>query len=135
MALETLIDVKHIGGFDLVIMDDLRAKFPDKFTESGSMDYNWFEKDIRPKNFIYVRIDKNSIAFTIQNGPIKENGVNGCQIDQIVQAAEIILSKLNEKFECTENIMALHHLRKSLDYLADRKKNREQRGVEGENKA
>lgn len=80
MALETLKGVKDINGFTVVVMDDLREKFPEKFNESGAMDYKWFEKDIRPNNFIYVRHDVNSISFTMQNQPIKECGVNGCQV-------------------------------------------------------
>ena len=69
MALETLKNVKEIGGFSVVIMDELRNKFPEKFNESGGMDYKWFESEIRPNNFIYVRQDVNSISFTLQKGP------------------------------------------------------------------
>ena len=79
MALETLKGVGEIGGFSLVVMDELREKFPEKFNSSGQMDYKGFEKDIRPTNFVYVRHDVNSISFTLQKGPIKEVGVNGCQ--------------------------------------------------------
>ena len=134
MALETLKDVKEIDGFNVVIMDDLREKFPEKFNESGSMDYKWFEKDIRPHNFVYVRNDVNSISFTLQNGPIKENGVNGCQVDTIIQAAFTIIEGLNDKFPCEENRRCLNNLGLALIELKDRKKNRESRGVEGSNK-
>lgn len=72
MALETLKGVTEIGGFPIVVMDELREKFPDKFNESGSMDYEWFEKDIRPNYFVYIRHDKNSISFTLQHAPIQE---------------------------------------------------------------
>jgi hypothetical protein len=68
MALETLKELEEIGGYKIVVMDELREKHPDKFNESGGMDYEWFEKEIRPKHFVYVRHDKNSISFTIQNG-------------------------------------------------------------------
>ena len=135
MALETLKGVDQIDGFDVVIMDELREKFPDKFTESGGMDYKWFEKEIRPHNFIYVRHDVNSLAFTLQNGPIKEHGVNGCQIDTIIETARTMLKGLNDKFPCSENAIALIGLTEAIEALKLRKRDRVKRGVEGESKA
>jgi hypothetical protein len=122
MALETLKAVSKIGGYNVVVMDDLRLLHPEKFNESGSMDYKWFEKDIRPNNFIYVRHDVNSLSFTIQNGPIKENGVNGCQVDTIIEAAKIIVEGLNKKFPCRENACAITKLDEALHWLAARTK-------------
>ena len=135
MALETLKDVRRVGGFDIVVMDELREKFPEKFNESGSMDYVWFEKEIRPKNFIYVRNDKNSLSFTIQNGPIKENGVNGCQVETIVEVAKKIVEGLNAKFPCRENAMMITKLDEAIMWSKKRTADREDRCVEGENKA
>ena len=131
MALETLKNVKEIGGFKVVIMDELRNKFPEKFNESGAMDYKWFESEIRPNNFIYVRQDVNSISFTIQNGPIKENGVNGCQVDTIIEAAKTILEGFQFKFPCRENAIAITKLDEALLWLEKRTKDRFLRGVEG----
>lgn len=135
MALETLEGVKELGGFNVVVMDELRDKHPEKFNESGSMNYEWFEKEIRPSNFIYVRKDKNSISFTIQNGPIKEVGVNGCQVDALIHAAKEIISGLNSKFPCRYNSIAITKLEEALHRLEDRRKDREKREVEGLNKA
>lgn len=135
MALETLKGVHKIGGFELVVMDDLREKFPEKFNESGSMDYKWFEKDIRPNNFVYVRHDVNSISFTIQNGPVGENGLNGCQVDTIIETAKIMIEGLNEQFPCRENSCAITKLEEALHWLEHRRKNRSARGVEGFSKA
>ena len=131
MALETLKGRKEIGGFKIVVMDELRAKYPEKFNDSGSMDYNWFEKEIRPNNFIYVRNDVNSISFTIQNGAVKESGVNGCQVDTLIETAKIMIEKLNESFQCSENEVAIVYLEEALLALSDRKRNRISRGVEG----
>jgi len=131
MALETLKGVKEVGGFDVVVMDDLREKFPEKFNESGSMDYKWFEADIRPKNFIYVRNDKNSLSFTIQKGSIKEVGVNGCQVDTVIETAKVIIEGLNKQFPCRENSLAITKLEEALMWLDRRKKDRVKRGVEG----
>jgi hypothetical protein len=135
MALETLEDVKKIGEFDVIVMDDLRKICPEKFNESGAMDYKWFEKDIRPHNFIYIRRDVNSISFTLQNGPVKEYGVNGCQVDTLIEAAKKIIEGLNSYFPCPENGIAIDYLELALHSLERRKKDRECRGVEGQNKA
>ena len=131
MALETLKNVKEIGGFSVINMDNLRKEKPELFNESGGMDYKIFERDIRPNNFIYVRDDVNSLSFTIQNGPIKENGVNGCHVDTIIEAARIILEGLNKNFPCRENSLAITKLDESLMWLKERTRNREKRGVEG----
>ena len=135
MALETLKGVERIDGYNVVVMDELREKFPEKFNESGAMDYAWFEKDIRPHNFIYVRHDKNSLSFTIQNGPIKEVGVTGCQVSTLVHAAHHIISKLNENYPSPYNDKALAGLKQAIDADRERTADREKRGVEGYNKS
>jgi hypothetical protein len=135
MALETLKGLKEINGEKIVVMDELREQFPDKFNESGAMDYKWFEKDIRPHNFIYVRHDVNSISFTIQNGPIKEVGKNGCQVVDVIAVAKRILEELNKKFPCRENSMTITHLDEALMWQEKRTKDRETRQVEGLSKA
>jgi hypothetical protein len=134
MALETLVGVKELGGFKVVVMDDLRSQHPEKFNESGAMDYKWFEKDIRPTNFIYVRHDVNSLSFTLQRGPIKEAGVNGCQVDTVIEAAKAIIEGLNAKFPCRENAMVITKLDEALMWSGKRKADREKRGVEGTSK-
>jgi hypothetical protein len=135
MAINTLKGIKSIDGFEVVTMDELREQYPEKFNESGAMDYKWFESEIRPNRFIYVRHDVNSISFTLQNGPVKENGVNGCQVDTIIATAKAILQGLNEQHSCTLNEMAIDKLDWALQLLSARKKERELRGVEGKNEA
>jgi hypothetical protein len=124
-------NIGSVDGFDVVIMDKLREQFPERFTESGQMDWEWFEKEIRPNKFVYVRLDKNSLSFTLQNGPIKEVGVNGCQIDTVISMAYALLNSLNMQHQCKENELALSHLQSALQALKDRKSDREARGVEG----
>jgi hypothetical protein len=116
-------------------MDELREKYPEKFISSGQMDWKWFESEIRPHNFIYVRHDKNSLSFTLQNGPIKEVGVNGCQVNEIILAAKTILEGLNKQFPCRENSLAITKLEEAVHWLEHRTKDREARGVEGHSKA
>jgi len=131
MALSTLKGVEKLGEFDVVIMDELREKYPEKFNESGSMDYVWYDSEIRPKTFVTVRHDKNSIAFTLQNGPVKEQGVNGCQVDTIIYAARAILEGFQKDFPCDENKLAILGLSTAIEALKSRTRNREARGVEG----
>lgn len=131
MALETLQNVKEIGGFNVICMDKLREQYPEKFNESGAVDYKWFEAEIRPHNFVYVRHDVNSISFTLQNGPIKEVGVNGCQVETIIHAAKMMIEGLNLKVPCRENAVAITKLDEAIMWLEKRTKDRQARGVEG----
>lgn len=135
MALETLKDVKQIGGFNVICMDELRKQNPELFNESGAMDWAIFERDIRPHNFIYLRHDKNSISFTIQNGPIREAGMNGCQVDTLIHAAKTILEGLNKNYPCRENAVAITKLDEAITWIQKRNRDRELRGVEGISKA
>ena len=114
MALETLKGIKTIGGFDV---EEIPCVTP---AHEGA--------------FIKVCHGSNSIEFRIQNGPIKDNGVNGCQVDTMVDAAACIIQGLNEKFPCDENQQAYSCLQNALGFLQARKLNREKRGVEGLNK-
>ena len=134
MPLITLKDVTEIGGFPIVDMDKLREQFPEKFNESGSMNYEWFEKEIRPNHFIYIRHDVNSISFTLQNGPVKLNGVYGCQVETIIDAAKLILEGLNAQYPCHDNELAINKLDMAIRHLQDRTRDRIARGVEGEYK-
>lgn len=134
MALETLKGLKEINGEKIVVMDELRELYPDKFNESGGMDYKWFESEIRPSNFIYVRHDVGSVAFTIQNGPIKEVGKNGCQVTELIAVAKHIIEQLNKNFPCRENAITITKLDEALMWQEKREKDRVLRNVEGENK-
>lgn len=135
MALETLKDVKEIGGFKVIDMNAIKETNPEMFRPDGSMIYHLFDEQIRPFNFIYVRHDVNSLSFNIQNGPVKENGVNGCQVDTIIEAAKAILEGLNKEFPCRENATAITKLDEALLWLLKRKLDREKRNVEGLSKA
>jgi len=121
MALETLKELKQIDGFGIT-----RGK-PEGMT--------WDEYDaLRPKYPIHICDKINSISFKLQSGPIKETGVNGCQVDTIIKTASIILANLNSKFPCTENVRAIVCLEEALIHLRARKEDREKRGVEGTSK-
>ena len=126
-----------IAGSNILIMDELRKNNPELFPKSlsGQMDYSVFETQFRKQNPIQLRIDKRSISFTMQDGPVKEVGNNGCQVDALIEMALHILQYFDGKFSCKENAIALRSLENALAQLALRRKDREERGVEGFNKA
>lgn len=120
MALETLKDVKEIGGFEVI------RKVPDGMT--------WDEFDeYRKKVPIFITEHLNMISFKIQNGPIKEVGINGCQIDNMIEAAKMILEGLNKNLPCRENSIAITKLDEAILWLEKRKADRQKREVEGQN--
>ena len=112
-------------------MDHLRDEYPEKFEESGAMNWEWFEEFIRPNSFIYLREDKNSLTFNLQKGPIKEVGVNGCQVDTMIAAAHHLICGLDKNFSTKSNREAIGHLKKAYMCLKKRRLEREERGVEG----
>ena len=112
MALETLDGIEEIGGF---AVKRIVWKQPEG-------------------NYIEINDDANALTFKIQNGPIKEVGVNGCQIDTLIETAKLIIKGLNENFPCRENSIVITKLDEALLWLNKRKMDREKRGVEGFNK-
>lgn len=113
MALETLSGYNLIGGYEV--------------TRGVSN----FGKD-RP---IFIHDETNQVAFQIQNGPVKEAGINGCQLDSLIEVAKLMIEGLNDKFPCRENALAITKLEEALMWLNQRKINRLSRGVEGHSKA
>ena len=108
VMIETLKGVTEIGGFKV-------------YESPENADFGVVEHD----NFVHVDHAQNCIAFQIQNGPIKENGVNGCQVDTLIYAARDILRGLTETYSCTENRNAIRYLDNALQELDKRTKDRE----------
>ena len=119
MAIETLKDVEAINGF--------------KVWQEGTDCPTWREN--RPKYFIVLDREANSIAFKIQNGPVKAVGENGCQVREMIKAARLIIKGLNDNFPCRENSIVITKLQEAEMWLDARTKDREVRNVEGLNKA
>lgn len=113
MALETLSGVSNIGGFDV--------------TEGVS--------NFGANRPVFIHHETNQLAFQIQKGPVNENGVNGCQVDTIIEAAKAIVEGLNKNFPCRENAMVITKLDEALMWSLKRKIDREKRGVEGRSQA
>ncbi len=118
MALEVLKGVEEIGGFKIV-----RVKPPE-------MSWDDFDKT-RDEFPINITERMNTISFRIQNGPVKEVGVNGCQIVTLIEAARVLIEKHNEKFPSMHNISAMHHLELAIFSQERRAQSRGSQGVEG----
>jgi len=111
--LETLADVKELGGFELS---------KELALEDWAKDWD---------EYLHVDLVLNTIAFKLQRGPIKEVGVNGCQVVTILEAAYEIIKGLNKKYPCPQNEDTLHFLGAAIKCQHARTANREARGVEG----
>ena len=130
--IESLKGLKEINGHKICVMDELREKFPEKFNESGAMDYKWFESEYRDQFDIFLRQDKDSLSFNIMTAPAKEGG-KGCQFTVLISTALTMLKHLNSIYPCRENSITITKLEEALMWQEARTKDREKRGVEGIN--
>lgn len=108
MALETMKDVKEINGVEI--------------TRTYS--------NIDGRH-IFVDDEANLIAFKIQNGPIKEAGKNGCQVEDMIAVSKHIVEQLNAKYPCRENAMIITKLDEAIMWSKKRTQDRLNRNVEG----
>jgi len=74
------------------------------------------------------------VRVSFQNGPVKENGVNGChQEDLLAIVIDRLQSFQNGKWACRENALALTKIQEAMHWLNHRTQSRIKRGVEGTN--
>ncbi len=124
MALETLKGINEIGGFKVIR----------SFSDAGLAEGDFKGLDEKRKEFpINITERLNCISFKFQDGPIKENGVNGAQIDVLAHVLKLIVEGLNKDFPSEFNDRAIKGLDDCLQAFADRKADREKRNVEGMN--
>ena len=127
MALETMKGVKEINGTKVL---QERIFFP--CAEGEKPEINWPATDEARKNSpIFVDHEVNTISFRIQNGPIKEAGKNGCQVEDIIAVAKHMVEQLNAKFPCRENAMIITKLDEAIMWPKKRTEYRKLRNVEG----
>ena len=108
MALNTLKNVKEIGGYQVVNVDDIPEMDADEFRD---------QLEITP---IVIDHEWNLIQFKFQSGHVKEAGVNGCQVDALIHAAKMIIEELDKEYPDPENGMAINKLECALAHLAER---------------
>lgn len=74
------------------------------------------------------------IYIKFQEGPIKENGVNGVQVEDVIN---VLVNRLDgfQKggFPCRENALAITKLEEARLWLNERTRKREEQNVEGKN--
>lgn len=75
-------------------------------------------------------IDKPFIKITFQHGSPAEGGINGCRIEDVIEALQQrLLDHQGRQLACPENAEALFHLDAARDALLKRRRRREQQGV------
>ena len=104
MVFEPLEDMKTLDGFKII-----RHK-------PESMSWDDFDK-LRDEFPINITERMNTISFKLQNGLIEENGVNGCRISTLVEAARIMALELYEKAPSFERANAIEHLKRARECL------------------
>lgn len=81
----------------------------------------------------FISIDGNKITFTIQDGTVKEAGVNGLQASDLLEYCMELFNSLNSEFSCAENHVTITFIKKALEAQYERTRDRTERGVEGFN--
>lgn len=66
-----------------------------------------------------------------QKGTSKDSGVNGCQVEDILDVSLRQLRKLNQELPCIENAAALVGIESAINALNDRTTKRREQEVEG----
>ena len=71
------------------------------------------------------------LGIRFQNGPVREHGVNGVQIVDVLQILRDRVDMLNRSFPCPENDQVLVHLDEAIRMDGIRTSERAAQGVEG----
>lgn len=79
----------------------------------------------------FIQVKGQEVKFIIQDGPIKEVGVNGCQANDMLEYVGELFKSLNNAYECDENHITVNAINIALDAQKLRTKDREKRKVEG----
>ena len=118
------------GGYYIVYDDGYKSFSPAEAFESGYF----------PRNGVFTQVQQGTHGpkrafFTLQDGPIREVGRNGVQIDEVIEFARKTIDGFNKAFPCRENSIVLTKLDEALLWLMKRKLDREARQVEGTNQS
>ncbi len=82
----------------------------------------------------HVLVENNAVTFTVQDGPIGDVGVNGMQVTDMLIFVKEVYKSLNHAFPCRENSLTITKIEEAIHWQDARTKDRESRGVEGQNK-
>jgi hypothetical protein len=77
-------------------------------------------------------IERPYLRIQLQHGDPRDVGVNGCRIEDVVDAlVDKLLDFQGRDLACDENATALYHLEMAREALVQRRRRREQQGVLG----
>jgi hypothetical protein len=79
-------------------------------------------------------VHRDCLLVKFQSGPIKEHGVNGVQVEDLIDVALERMHTLNKKQACRENSLAITKLEEARHWLDHRTAARRAQGVEGTSK-
>ena len=79
--------------------------------------------------FCYTENMNYDIKF--QEGTVKDNGVNGLQVEEALQQCVERLNQYQSEVPCRENAIAITHIETAILWLNKRTEDRKKRGVEG----
>lgn len=87
-------------------------------------------------DFIKIEPSENpneghKVTFIIQNGPVKEVGLNGVQATDMLEYIKFLFHNLNQTFSCRENSLTITKIEEALHWQWARDKDRNNRNVEG----
>jgi len=95
------------------------------------------EQGLSSNYWVKARQDGRMLGnITFQQGPVKVQGINGLQIEDLLNICIDRLERLQAgKFSCRENAVAITKLEEAMHWLNHRTADRKKRGVEGYNAA
>ena len=74
------------------------------------------------------------LSIYFQNGPVKEYGVNGVQLTEVLKICLARYKMINKSFPCRENSLAITNLQQAIMWDEERTAQRCRQGVEGYDK-
>jgi len=75
-------------------------------------------------------VEKPFIHIVFQHGPVTIDGVNGCRIEDVIEALQQrLLDHQGRSLSCEENATALFHLESAREALLIRRRRRVEQGV------
>ncbi|WP_260444650.1 hypothetical protein [Listeria booriae] len=94
--------------------------------------------DIEPRikealDSFWHEIGRNGVLVKWQEGTVLDAGVNGAQVNDVLELALERLRELNKQFPCRENAVTITKLEEAIMWQDKRTNDRIDRGVEGVN--
>lgn len=66
----------------------------------------------------FIKVNESLVSFKIQDGPIKEVGLNGCQVTDMLKFSLEVYKGLQADFPCRENAITITKLEEAIMWQA-----------------